>query len=358
MCWPLAGVRRHPLRRPKDNERIHLIIVLLADEVARITCRCSLRWPGCEGARICQRADSAPDLDLLYDRLLTGLAALPPGRRSCSRIESTASCSASEHVAKAAGVRRSWCSATRLSVGLKPKVVRIHENDPCDAQPRRRQRGTKRLAEIIQVRSFSSQRLAQLRSAVLVALTRGLISFNDRLCCVAASRAATSLIRLVVVDVERAVPDPAHRRATSAADVKPEVLERVLRWHGLGSRGPEGRPVVACLSWRHQKVEKLIKPLVLNPFYGYKRRTETSSARSWMKHQEFSPSTGVHHPGDGVVESRAASSRPPTTIMPCRAASAHAMRRPRRSRGHAVHFDRDLIDTGQVALFRRGVMLR
>src|SRR5690606_14822369 len=37
-------------------------------------------------------------------------------------------------------------------------------------------------AEVIQVRSFSPQRLAQVRSAILVALTRGIIAFTDRLC--------------------------------------------------------------------------------------------------------------------------------------------------------------------------------
>jgi len=38
-----AGIRYDGL---KDNERIHLIIMLLADEPRGTTYRCSPRWPG------------------------------------------------------------------------------------------------------------------------------------------------------------------------------------------------------------------------------------------------------------------------------------------------------------------------
>ena len=58
-------------------------------------------------------------------------------------------------------------------------------------------------AETIQVRSFSKQRMAQLRSAVLVALTRGVISFNDRICCIGGITGSNQFDTLVVVDVER-----------------------------------------------------------------------------------------------------------------------------------------------------------
>src|SRR5690606_31198276 len=37
---------------------------------------------------------------------------------------------------------------------------------------------------VIPTRSFSNNRLSQLRSAMLIGLTRGIIKHNDRICCV------------------------------------------------------------------------------------------------------------------------------------------------------------------------------
>jgi len=210
---------------------------------------------------------------------------------------------------RAAGVRRSWCSADTFVGGIEAgrwfgstKTILVTRN-PGDASEER-----KGFAEIIQVRSFSSQRLAQLRSAVLVALTRGLISFNDRLCCVGGIAGSNQFDTVVVVDVEREFQTLLTGRADLLpADVKPEVLERVLAVAmDFGSRGP-GRPSGGWLVCRGdtEKVEKLIKPLVLNPFYGYKEEDRNILSPSWMKPSRNSPpSTGAFIiRGDGVVES-------------------------------------------------------
>jgi len=61
----------------------------------------------------------------------------------------------------------------------------------------------KEFNETIQVRSFSNQRLAQLRSAMLVALTRGVVTFSDRICCVGGITGSNQFDTLVVVDIER-----------------------------------------------------------------------------------------------------------------------------------------------------------
>jgi len=62
-------------------------------------------------------------------------------------------------------------------------------------------------AETIQVRSFSSQRMAQLRSAILVALTRGVIGFTDRVCCIGGMTGSNQFDTLIVVDIEREFAD-------------------------------------------------------------------------------------------------------------------------------------------------------
>jgi DNA integrity scanning protein DisA with diadenylate cyclase activity len=221
----------------------------------------------------------------------------------------------------------------------------------------------KGFAEIIQVRSFSNQRLAQLRSAVLVALTRGLISFNDRLCCVGGIAGSNQFDTVVVVDAEREFQTLLTGRTDLLpADVKPEVLERVLAVAtDLAVEGREGRPVGGLfVVGDTDKVEKLIKPLVLNPFYGYKEE-DRNILSPFMDEtiKEFSSIDGAFViRGDGVVES--AGSLIQATdydhALPGGLGSRHAA-------AAAISVATQCISivisssTGQVTLFRRGVML-
>ena len=90
-------------------------------------------------------------------------------------------------------------------------------------------------------------------------------------------------------------------------DVKPEVLERVLAVATeLAVEGREGRPV-GCLFvvGDTDKVDKFTKPLVLNPFYGYKEE-DRNILNPFMDEtiKEFSSIDGAFViRGDGVVES-------------------------------------------------------
>ena len=221
----------------------------------------------------------------------------------------------------------------------------------------------KGFAEIIQVRSFSSQRLAQLRSAVLVALTRGLISFSDRLCCVGGIAGSNQFDTVVVVDVEREFQALLTGHADLLpADVKPEVLERVLAVAtDLAVEGREGRPVGGLfVVGDTDKVEKFIKPLVLNPFYGYKEE-DRNILSPFMDEtiKEFSSIDGAFViRGDGVVESAGSliQAADYDHALPGGLGSRHAA-------AAAISVATQCISvvisssTGQVTLFRRGVML-
>jgi DNA integrity scanning protein DisA with diadenylate cyclase activity len=216
---------------------------------------------------------------------------------------------------------------------------------------------------MIQVRSFSSQRLAQLRSAVLVALTRGLISFNDRLCCVGGIAGSNQFDTVVVVDVEREFQTLLTGRADLLpADVKPEVLERVLAVAtDLAVEGREGRPVGGLfVVGDTDRVERLIKPLVLNPFYGYKEE-DRNILSPFMDEtiKEFSSIDGAFIiRGDGVVESAGSliQAADYDHALPSGLGSRHAA-------AAAISVATQCISivisssTGQVTLFRRGVML-
>jgi DNA integrity scanning protein DisA with diadenylate cyclase activity len=245
------------------------------------------------------------------------------------------------------------------ALGGKGRMLLVTRNaiDPGDSDEKHER------IQTIQVRSYSRQRLAQLRSALLVALMRDMVAFTDRICCLGGVTGSNQFDTLVVVDVEREFQALVGRRSDLLPeDVKPEVLERVVGVATeLAVEGREGRPV-GCLFvvGDHEKVEKLSKPLVLNPFYGYKEE-DRNILNPFMDEtiKEFSSLDGAFIiRGDGVVES-AGSLIQATDVdhpLPSGLGSRHAA-------AAAISVATGCISivvsssTGQVTLFRRGVML-
>ena len=218
-------------------------------------------------------------------------------------------------------------------------------------------------AETIQVRSFSNQRMAQLRSAILVALTRGILAFTDRVCCLGGLTGSNQFDTLTVVDIEREFQTLLTGHADLVPeDVKPEVIERVIAVATeLAVEGREGRSV-GCLFvvGDTEKVEKLSKPLVLNPFYGYKEE-DRNILNPFMDEtvKEFSSIDGAFIiRGDGVVVSAGSliQAADYDHALPSGLGSRHAA-------AAAISVATQCISivvsssTGQVMLFRRGVML-
>ena len=168
---------------------------------------------------------------------------------------------------------------------------------------------------------------------------------------------------VVIVDVEREFQTLLGGHTDLLpADVKPEVLERVIGIAmELGVEGREGRPV-GCLFvvGDAARVEKLTKPLVLNPFYGYKEE-DRNILNPFMDEtvKEFSSIDGAFViRGDGVVASAGSLLLAADTdhALPSGLGSRHAA-------AAAVSVATDCVSivvsssTGQVTLFRRGVML-
>jgi len=218
-------------------------------------------------------------------------------------------------------------------------------------------------SEIIHVRSFSPQRMAQMRSAILVALTRGIIAFTDRLCLIGGVLASNQLDTVSIVEVEREFQTLLTGQAHLLPDdVKPEVFERVIAVATeLGVEGREGKPV-GCLFvvGGTSQVEKYIKPLVLNPFFGYKDE-DRNILNPFMDEtvKEFSTIDGAFViRGDGVVISAGSLIQATDVehLLPSGLGSRHAA-------AAAISHTTDSIavvvsaSTGQVTLFRRGVML-
>jgi DNA integrity scanning protein DisA with diadenylate cyclase activity/mannitol/fructose-specific phosphotransferase system IIA component (Ntr-type) len=348
------------------DERVHFIVMLLAGEKAGsyLQVLASL-------ARLLKEPEFidglllAADLDVLYDRLLAGFGGIAgrPLHAQQNRINRLMLREA-ERVTKGVG-----CSALMVfgdtfvggiearSLQSKLKTILVTRN-VIDAGDDHHE-----FAETVQVRSFSNRRLAQLRSAVLVALTRGVISFNDRICCIGGITGSNQFDTVVVVDVEREFQTLLTGHAELLPpDVKPEVLERVIGVATeLSVEGREGRPV-GCLFvvGDTPRVERLIKPLVLNPFFGYKEE-DRNILNPFMDEtvKEFSSIDGAFIiRGDGVLLS-AGSLVQATDVehtLPSGLGSRHAA-------AAAISVATDCISivvsssSGQVTLFRRGEML-
>ena len=348
-----------------QNERVHLIVMLIAGENARdyLQVLASIA----RQVREQELVDSliqATDLDTFYERLVGGFGGIRPVQAQQNRINRLMFREA-ERVARGAGCRALMVFGDTFIGGIESgalpsrlKTILVTRN-PIEASE-----ADAEFAETIQVRSFSNQRLAQLRSAILVALTRGVISASDRVCCIGGLMGSNQFDTLVVVDVEREFQTLLMGSTADLLpeDVKPEVLERVIAVATeLAVEGREGRPVGSLfVVGDTDKVLELTKPLVLNPFYGYKEE-DRNILNPFMDEtvKEFSSIDGAFIiRGDGVVESAGALVQAATYkfALPSGLGSRHAA-------AAAISVAAECIalvvssSTGQVTLFRRGVMM-
>lgn len=346
------------------DERVRLIMMLIAGEKARdylqvlATIARQVKEPDLVDALV-----HAPDLDALHEQLIGGFGGIRPVQAQQNRINRLMFREA-ERVVKGAECRALLVFGDTFVGGIeadalpsKLKTILVTRN-PIESGDDK-----KEFTEMIQVRSFSSHRMAQLRSAILVALTRGVIQFTDRVCCIGGMTGSNQFDTLIVVDIEREFQTLlTGSNDLLPEDVKPEVLERVIAVATeLAVEGREGRPV-GCLFviGDNERVATLTKPLVLNPFFGYKEE-DRNILNPFMDEtvKEFSSIDGAFIiRGDGVVESAGsliqATDRDHT--LPSGLGSRHAAAAAISVAAHCISIVVSS-STGQVTLFRRGVML-
>lgn len=216
---------------------------------------------------------------------------------------------------------------------------------------------------VLPIRSYSNHRFSQLRSAVLIGLTRGTFGSHDRLCCVGGLPQSNQFDSITVVDVEREFRTMLMQKTDMLpASVKPEVIERVLAIATeLAVEGREGHPVGCLFALGNaDKISEYTKPLILNPFYGYKDE-DRNILNPFMDEtvKELSSIDGAFIiRGDGVLVSAGSLIHAPdyTHNLPSGLGSRHAAAA---SISQAVDCLCIVVSgsTGQVTLFRRGEML-
>ncbi|HVS52788.1 MAG TPA: diadenylate cyclase [Opitutaceae bacterium] len=347
------------------DERVRLIFMLIAGENARdyLQVLASIAQQ-VKDQQLVDNLVNAPDLDTLYELLVGGFGGTRAAEAQQNRVNRLMFREA-DRVATGAECSSIVVFGDTFIGGIQPGALRsklktiLVTRTALETTEDHRE-----FTEMIQVRSFSNQRLAQLRSAMLVALTRGVVKFTDRICCIGGITGSNQFDTLVVVDIEREFQTLLTGSTADLLpeDVKPEVLERVIAVATeLAVEGREGRPV-GCLFvvGDTEKVETLTKPLVLNPFFGYKEE-DRNILNPFMDEtvKEFSSIDGAFViRGDGVVEAAGSliQATDSSHSLPSGLGSRHAA-------AAAISVAANCISivvsssTGQVTLFRRGVML-
>ena len=352
---------------PKKEEKVHLIILLLAREsaknylnvlaaVARLV----------KDKSFIDNLIEAEDTNELCDRLMVGFGGLQSTRGNqressinklifdqATMIAKGADCD-SIAVFGDTVISNPIVSSEGFSDFKTVLVTRRAKEGDFDDSP---------FDSVIQVRSFSKGRLAQARSAFLVGITRGVFSLNDKICCIGGIPSSDQFDTIVVIDMRKEFQALlADQEDFLPVDVSPEVLERVIGIAmELSVEGREGRPVgTLFVLGDSEKVEDMTKPLVLNPFYGYKNE-DRNVLSPFMDEtvKEYSGLDGAFVVrGDGVLLSAGSLVHAPDYLhsLPSGFGSRHAA-------AAAISVAADCLaivvsaSTGQVTLFRNGIAL-
>lgn len=216
---------------------------------------------------------------------------------------------------------------------------------------------------ILPVRAFTQSRLSQMRSAILIGLSRNLLKADDFICCVGGIPKSNHLDTIVVVNVGREFSAlSSNSNFLIPHSVEPEVMERVLAIATqLASEGREGKPVGSLFVLGDTKaVMQYSKPLILNPFYGYKEE-DRNILNPFMDEtvKELSSIDGAFIvQGNGVLEAAGTLLHAPEipdelpSGLGARHAAAAAITKSTQCIAIVVSSS-----TGQVTLFSQGAML-
>ena len=352
---------------PKKEEKVHLILLLLAGESAKDylnVLAAVARLVKDKG--FIDNLIEAEDTNELCDRLMVGFGGLQSatGKQRESSINKLIFNQATK-IAKGADCDSiAVFGDTVISNPIVPPdgfsdfktvlVTRRAKEGDLDDSP---------FDSVIQVRSFSKGRLAQARSAFLVGITRGVFSLNDKICCIGGIPSSDQFDTIVVIDMRKEFRALlADQEDFLPVDVSPEVLERVIGVAmELSVEGREGRPVgTLFVLGDSEKVEEMTKPLVLNPFFGYK--DEDRNVLSPFMDETVKEYSGLDGAfvvrGDGVLLSAGSLIHAPDYLhsLPSGFGSRHAA-------AAAISVAADCLaivvsaSTGQVTLFRNGIAL-
>jgi len=243
-----------------------------------------------------------------------------------------------------------------IDLGAKTRVFCVTRATPEEQEPRWAAQ------QCLRIPNVPLTRMGQVKIAVFLALSRGLIKHGDRVVFLSGLAAAKTLDTIIVTEVGREYEIFASGAdlTTTSSKILPEVIERVVDIASeLGSEGREGRAVGAMfVIGDTDRVLPLTRQLVLNPFKGYppdERNVLDYSLEETVKELATLDGAFILR-GDGVMETCGAYIR--TTSQP-----EYELPRGLGARHHAAAAITAVTDsiavtvsesTGSITIFRNG----
>jgi diadenylate cyclase len=125
---------------------------------------------------------------------------------------------------------------------------------------------------LLQIPQIDLTRMGQIKIAVLMGLSTGIVSGKDRIVCVTGLPRLHQLDNILVLDLGKEFELlTTNKGANMVGSVRPEVFEGVFNLAlELANQGREGKPLGTIFTLGdHEKVLQLSRQLVMNPFHGY-----------------------------------------------------------------------------------------
>jgi diadenylate cyclase len=125
---------------------------------------------------------------------------------------------------------------------------------------------------LLQMPKIDLTRMGQIKIAVLMGLSAGIVGGKDRIVCVTGLPRLHQLDNIFVLDLGKEFELlTTNKGCNMVGSVRPEVFEGVLNLAiELANQGREGKPVGTIFTLGdHEKVLQLSRQLVMNPFHGY-----------------------------------------------------------------------------------------
>ncbi|MBI2412779.1 MAG: DNA integrity scanning protein DisA nucleotide-binding domain protein [Deltaproteobacteria bacterium] len=129
------------------------------------------------------------------------------------------------------------------------------------------------LKAIVKLPEVRLARIGQIKLSTIMCITEGVITSSDKVVCLTGLSSKGALDTLMCLDLEKETEIFSTTGISKdlLAKIKPEVIETVLGIAlELSSEGREGHAIgTTFVIGDHEKVSKLSRPLIMNPFKGY-----------------------------------------------------------------------------------------
>jgi diadenylate cyclase len=164
------------------------------------------------------------------------------------------------------------CSDSAKHVGLIEPLLEKTEIVLVTRNPENVEEDWPHVKNLLHMPKIDLTRMGQIKIAVLMGLSAGLVTGTDRIVCVTGLPRLHHLDNILVLDLGKEFELlTTNKGANMVGSVRPEVFEGVLNLAiELANQGREGKPVGTIFTLGdHEKVLQLSRQLVMNPFHGY-----------------------------------------------------------------------------------------